>query len=205
MLIGSFSDLLPKSLAAAFVVWGAANYFVIGPNIASRIVRADHVPICEAGFKALAEKAGEERLKQLPLPDFDAGHDYALGQARRVLNSPAMQHLRQMSGGLAESFGLDIDGAARQALRRAEEAREAAKQAYELSLARIREETATKLASAGSVCGCIADAGIADTRTEWAVYSGTLSLFRPAPVANFSERMAQLQRAGECAGGKAGA
>jgi hypothetical protein len=116
-----------------------------------------------------------------------------------------MRQLREMSGGLAMQFGLDIDGAAREALSRADQAKRAAEAAYQQSLTRIREQTATSLASAGSVCGCIADATIADTRTEWAIYSGTLSLFRPAAVVNFSEKMAQVQRIGVCAGGTGGA
>jgi hypothetical protein len=201
----SLSDLLPRSLSAAIVLWALANYFVIGPNIASRVVRADYLPVCEANFKDVARRAGDERLNSIPLPSLDAGRDYALETAKRMLDSPAMLQLRQMGGGLGEAFGLDIDGAARQALARAEEARRRAQEAYRQSVKRIREETATNLASAGTLCGCIADQAIADTRRDWAIFSGTLTLFRPTPIANFAERMAQLERSGGCSAAKTGA
>ncbi|WP_165823459.1 hypothetical protein [Metarhizobium album] len=46
----------------------------------------------------------------------------------------------------------------------------------------------------------MADAAIAETRTEWAIFSGTLGMIRPAPVKAFDDRMRQTYAAGLCTG-----
>lgn len=206
MPFGSFpTEILPKAFVAAGVMWGAANYFVVGPVLAARIVRADHVPACEANFREMAAKAGEKRAKTLTLPSLDPAQEFAADQARRVLDSPAMEQLRILSGGMAEQFGVDFDGAARIALQRIEAGKRAAQKTYDDALAAIKAETASNLANAGSVCGCVGDAAIEESRTEWAIFSGTLSLVRLAPLDRFDEKMAQVQGAGMCKAGKAGA
>ncbi len=48
------------------------------------------------------------------------------------------------------------------------------------------------------MCGCVADAAIADTRTDWAIYSGTLTFITPASVKAFDQRMGQAFNAGAC-------
>lgn len=55
------------------------------------------------------------------------------------------------------------------------------------------------------MCGCVADLAIGETRAEWAVFSGTLSLVRMAPLATFDEKMAQINGQGRCLLAKAGA
>lgn len=201
-MLSIFSDIAPKSAVAAVIAWAGANYFIIGPEVASRVARADFVPLCEAGFRDLAAMAGEDRAKALPRPSIDPAQEYAAAQVRRLQDNPFMQQLRGMGGGLGDLFG--IDAAADHALNQMERGRQAARNAYDAALSRIREETATSLAKAGEVCGCAADAAIADTRTEWAIYSGTLTLIAPAPVKAFDEKMAQASRAG-CEAAKAGA
>lgn len=205
MPFGPFpTEILPKALVAALAAWGAANYFVVGPTLASRIVRADHLPACEANFRDMVAKAGEQRAKSLTLPSIDPMQEFATEQARRVLDSPAMQQLRIMSGGLAEQFGLDVGGAVREAQRQVEASKHAARGAYNDALEKIKAETASNLAGAGSVCGCIGDAAIADSRTEWAIFSGTLSLVQLAPLDRFDQKMAQIHGAGACQAAKAG-
>lgn len=197
-------DIFPKALVAAGVVWGAANYFVVGPTLASRIVRADYLPACETNFREMTAKAGEARQKSLTLPSIDPAQEFAAEQAQRVLDSPAMEQLRILSGGLAESFGLDMAGAAREAMRQVEASKRAAQKSDDDALATIKAETASSLASAGSVCGCIGDAAIEEARTEWAIFSGTLSMVRLAPLDRFDEKMAEVHGSGVCTAGKAG-
>lgn len=195
-MIGTiFSDTLPKALVASFAVWAGVNYVLIGPEVASRVARADFVPICEGNFKAMIAAAGEERAKQVRMPQLDAMQELALRKARQLHNSEWMDQLRAMSGG-RDMFG--IDEGARIVLDQIEDSKRAAKQAYEAAQERIRQETATTLGKAGDVCGCIADAAIADTRTDWAIYSGTLSMIKPAAVKGFDQRMGQAFNAGAC-------
>ncbi|TAA53901.1 hypothetical protein [Shinella sp. JR1-6] len=195
MIPSIFSDIAPKALLASLTVWAGANYVVIGPEVASRVARADYLPICEGNFKAMVAAAGEERASQVRMPKLDAMQEFAIGQARELYNSEWMDNLRAMSGG-KDLFG--FDKGARLALRQIEDAKRAAKAAYETAQARIKAETATTLGKAGDMCGCVADAAIADTRTDWAIYSGTLTFITPAGVKAFDQRMGQAFNAGAC-------
>ena len=201
-MLKEFSDIAPKAAVAAALMWAGANYALIGPEVAMRVARADHVPVCERDVAALIAKAGSERAKSLPLPSFDPQRELAMEQLDAFRNNPMMNQLRAMGGGV-DLFGMDrlASGAARQY----HDAKQAAQDAYARGLARIKEETATELGKAGSVCGCLADAAIANTRMEWALFSGSLGLVRPAPLKNFEARMADAHRAGACASVKDGA
>ena len=190
-----FSDIAPKALLASLTVWAGVNYVVIGPEVASRVARADFVPVCEGNFKAMVAAAGEERASQVRMPKLDAVQEHLLGQARDLYNSEWMDQLRIMSGG-RDWFGLDRGAGI--ALEQIEETKRAAKAAYEAAQERIKQETATTLGKAGDVCGCVADAAIAETRTDWAIYSGTLTFITPASVKAFDQRMGQAFNAGAC-------
>lgn len=141
MFLGDFGDLAPKPVLAGLVAYGALHYFIAGPEIAARVARVDHIPVCEQGFKDVVAKAGEQRLHDLKLPQIDAAQEFALNQARNFLNSPAIGQLRAMGGDtsafVAENFGLDFDGAARFAIGQYEESKRAAREAYDRSLAVI--------------------------------------------------------------------
>lgn len=201
-MLKEFSDIAPKTAVAALLLWAGANYVLIGPEVAMRVARADHVPACERDVSALIAKAGSERAQSLPLPSFDAQGEFAMEQLEAFRNNPMMEQLRILGGG-TDLFGMD--GMANSAARQYHQTKQAAKDAYERGLARIKEETATELGKAGSVCGCLADAAIADTRTEWAIFSGSLGLIRPAPLKSFDARMADAHRAGSCSAVKGGA
>lgn len=197
------AEIAPTALTVSVIGWGAAHYFVIGPEIAARIVRADHLLQCERGYQELALKAGEERAASIPLPKVDAAQQFAADQARRMLNSPFMHDLRGMSGGLGGYLG--FDGAVEQTLALVDQQKRAAREAYERSLAMAKQETAANLARSGDICGCIGDLAIAETRADWAVLSGTIGLYRTASLAGFDQKMAQVQSSGRCTAAKAGA
>lgn len=194
------SDIVPKAAVAAAVLWAGANYLVIGPEVATRVVHADHLPICQRNFSEMTLNAAKKKTEQLPPPAVDASKEMAASQLRALQDNPMMRELNRM--GLGQTLG--IDQSLSISLRQYEEQKRAAVDAYNRSVERIKVETATTLGKAGDVCGCVADAAIADTRTEWAIFSGTLGLIRPAPIKAFNERMAQAYNAGACSG-KAGA
>jgi hypothetical protein len=196
------TDVLPKSALAAILLWAIAHYFLVGPEIAARVVAADHLPVCESGFKDIALAAAEQRARALEIPGLDPAKEIALEQLQAFQNNPMMRELRQMSGELGDIFGLDQTANA--AIRQYEKAKERAKRLYEEELGRIKAETASRLGEAGSVCGCVADTTISETRSDWAIYSGTLGLIRTAPIEGFDQRMRLAMRSGAC-GFEAGA
>lgn len=199
-MLNNLSDIAPKAVIAAAFLWAGASYLFIGPEVASRVVRADFIPLCEANFRSAAAKAGEQLLSSLQKPALDAGKEIAVSQMRQFRSDPLMGELNRMGlGGL-----LGIDRAMNMVETQYDQQKQAALETYNRAVDRIKQETATRLGAAGSVCGCLADAAVADTRTEWAVFAGTLGFIRPAPVRSFDARMAQMQQTGRCAG-KAGA
>ncbi len=191
-----FAGILPKSLIAGAVIFGGVHYFAIAPVIASRVVAVDHLPTCTADIKSTAIAAAKRRAEELPSPKSDPGRDIAAKQLRRLMDNPLMRELNDM-GGLGDVLGLgettDL------LLGDYERGRQAAQEAYQSSVERLKSETATNLAQAGSVCGCLADAAISDTRTQWAIFTGTFGLIRPAPLVDFGRRMSELYGAGRCA------
>lgn len=202
-MLSIFTDSLPKSVVAGVALWAGVSYFITGPEAGARVARADFLPACEANFKNLAQTMGEQRLRALPEPSFDPMQEHAADTVRRLQNNRFMTQLRMMGGEMTDLFGLD--GAAKAALAQMELARTTARHAYDQARARIKEETAGTIAKAGDVCSCVANAAVADTRTEWALFAGSLTLIEPAPIKNFAQTMAQVHGAGGCDAGKTGA
>lgn len=105
---------------------------------------------------------------------------------------------------MGDPFG--IESTANAALAQMEQAKRTARAAYDQARERIKAETAGNIAKAGDVCSCVADMAIRETRTDWAIYAGTITLFQPSSIENFAQAMAQAHGAGGCeAAGKAGA
>lgn len=199
-MLKDFSEIAPKAAVLAAVVWAGANYLIIGPEVAARVARADHIPVCEAGFREATAKAAENRAASVPRPMTDPVKEMAAAKLRDLQNHPILREMQNT--GLGDLFG--VSASMDLATEQYEQQKRAAKEAYGRALERIKEETATTLGNAGGVCGCAADAAIAETRTEWAVFSGTLGLIRPAPIKTFDDRMMQMRGSGRCDGAKAG-
>lgn len=198
MIFGPFLDVLPKAGLAGAILWAGANYFVVAPNLAARVTLADFVPACERNHETMALAAAKERTAELPPPSIDPVKQMAARSLRQMMNNPVMQALEQMGGELGGVFPMremaDI------AIAQQEQAAKAAKEAYDRSLERLKRETASRIGSAGTTCSCLAAAAVEDTRTEWAIWTGTLTLFRPAPLQNFDQRMAEAYTSGRCTG-----
>jgi len=203
-MLSIFTDSLPKSVVAGVALWAGVSYFVTGPEAGARVARADFLPVCEANFKHLAQTMGAQRLRALPEPSFDPMQDMAAEHVKRLRDNPFMMQMRQMSGGMGDLFG--IDQMADAALEQMGAAKRQAQRAYREARARIERETAGTIAKAGDVCSCVVNAAIQETRTEWAIFAGSLTMIAPQPVKTFDQTMAQVHRAGGCdAAGKAGA
>lgn len=202
-MLSIFTDSLPKPVLAAAALWAGLSYFITGPEAGTRIARADYLPVCEAGFSQLVADAGAERLRTLPVPALDPMQEHTLSQVQRLQNNPFMDQLRGMSGGMGDIFG--IGEAADAAMAQMNHARRAAQEAYDFARERIEQETANSIARAGDVCGCVVAAAIAQSRTEWALYAGTLTVIEPAPVKDFAQEMDRAFNSGRCDAARAGA
>lgn len=196
-MLKEFTDIAPKAALAAALLWGGGNYLLIGPEVAARVARADYLPACEQNYQAMVARAGETRMQAVPEPQTHTQQDMAAAQLGALRSSPLMRQLSQLSGG-GDPFG--FNRATDIAVGQFQAQKQAAREAYDTAIAHINEQTATQLARSGTVCGCVADAAIDDARTQWAVFSGTLGLIRPAPVREFDDRMMQAFEAGTCTG-----
>ncbi len=185
------SGIVPKAVVPTAAAWALANYFLIGPEVAARVVRVDHLPACEVNITAMTLAAAQDRAASITPPDFDPGKDIAAEQLRRLRDNPLMRELMEMGGlGAGEASG--------RLLEEYERHKDAAREAYDHTLARVQAETAASLAEAGSVCGCLADAAISNTRTEWSIFTGTLGFVRPSPLRDVDRRMADAFSQGRC-------
>ncbi|MET3662869.1 hypothetical protein [Aquamicrobium ahrensii] len=198
MFFGPFKDIVPPSVLAGLLVWSGVNYLLIGPTIGGRIVLADYLPACTANVQAMAEQARDQELASLSLPSIDYQAEHALRQAEGLLNSPFMGWAAGASQGMADAFGLDVHGSLGAARQQYEAGKRAAGAAYETAQERIRSATAARLASADDLCACIAQTAIEESRTDWAIFTGTLMFYTPAPVDAFEVKMGAVARSGTC-------
>lgn len=194
-MLKDFTDIAPKAALAAALLWSGSHYLLIGPDVAARVVRADYLPQCEDQYQVMVARAGEARASAVPLPQENTQQDMAAAQLGVLWSSPFMQELQALGGG-GDMLGLgamtDI------AVGQFQAQKQAARDAYDAAIAQVHAQTATDMARSGTVCGCIADAAIGEARTEWAVYSGSLGLFQPAPVREFDQRMMQAFETASC-------
>lgn len=202
MLISLFKDVAPPVLLASAIVYGGTHYLIIAPKIGERVVAADHLPICRSDLAELAKKSGAEKLASIPLPTVDPMREYAIRQAEQIYNSPFMVWAQGASQGLADAIGFDGRGGAN-ALRDTYEAnKRAAGRAYRLAQEQARAWTRQQIDAADDICACLGEKAIDANRTEWAIYTGTLTFYTPAPIEAFDGQMANVMRSGACENGR---
>lgn len=183
------AEILPKSAAFGGVLWASFSFFVLGPEVAARVAQVDHLPVCSANYTRLVRVAAEEELQSLPAPDAEAG--MALDSVEILMDNPLMGELGKLGG-----FGDMISGSVRQA----REQQRAAQEKYERAKAEIEANTRRKLGNSNGFCGCVADAAIDKSRTDWALFAGSLGVFSSSKVENFGEAMTNPENVGACMG-----
>lgn len=193
-MLKEFTDIAPKALLAAAVLWAGANYLIIAPEAGARIARADHLDFCRATIEQAATGQQSETIAALPKPEVNAAQEAAADRLRNMENSILGEWMRDPA--LEQMFGLG--SITNRALAQYEADKRAAQQAYDGAVNQIKSATAARIRGADDACGCLAEAAL----NEWTVFTATLGLLKPAPVQNFGQRMMQ-QDAGTCA--KAGA
>jgi len=197
-MLKDFADIAPKAVLAAALLWGGSHYLLIGPDVAARIARADYLPACEQNYQAMVARAADARTRAVLQPQTHIEQDMAAAQLDALRSSPFMQQLG-VFGGSGDILGLGQ--MSDMAMSQLHAQKQMARDAYDATVAKIKAQTATDLAQSGTICGCVADAAIEESRTEWAIFSGTLGLIRPAPVRDFDDQMMQVFEAGSCGNG----
>lgn len=186
-------DILPKAAVPAVVGSAFLAYFVVGPEIASRVARVDHIPACERDIASSIVADAAKRRAAVDDAAPDPAKEAAAEALREFARSPLFGEMRRHPLGNLMGLG-QISGAVTGYERGKAKAAEVARS--------VREEidalAATHLGRAGSVCGCMADRAITETRMEWAVFTATLGLVRPARIAMFGETMRRSDPDGLC-------
>ena len=180
-MLNQFSEIAPTGAIAALAVWGGLSYFVTGPEVATRIARADHMPACEAMLRDSIASTFETALAEVSRPteverQGAASSAYLGGMNRQYPEH--MQFLDMLSGGgWSQSMGA-LDSAAK----KARQARAQAERA-------IKERREAALDSAPDQCSCQVTAAIADHQQDWALFAGTLGLVEQDGVSEFPAMM----------------
>ncbi|MCO5057443.1 MAG: hypothetical protein M9905_06115 [Rhizobiaceae bacterium] len=86
----------------------------------------------------------------------------------------------------------------RRQVEQVEEAWRAGQASFDRAKKRLEEKTKTQLASAGDLCTCAAGEAIEQTRTDWALFTGSLTLYVPATVSGFDREIGTVLKAGAC-------
>jgi len=193
-MLKDIGEVVPAPAALAIIAWAGLSYFATGPEIAVRIARAEHLPVCEMSFRdRVAADAARDR-DAVPPPMSDGAQVQALESLRRLQDSPMMRPLRDSGLDSLMGLGAQADILARQI----EERRRQAEAARATAIARIEAAATTRMGRASDHCGCVADAAIAETRTEWALYAGSLGFIRQNPIRAFDGLMDRLSATGVC-------
>ncbi|MEM9128329.1 MAG: hypothetical protein AAGA97_01230 [Pseudomonadota bacterium] len=189
-MLSRLPEFLPPSAVLAFCAWGGLSYFVTGPELASRIARADYVQACEANLaqsieRSFAEDAQELNRRTEAETTAPLISDYA-EQLRRHFPEQSLA-LDMLTGGVL-SMALDAPKAM---ARQAQAARDQARQA-------LKERAQEAIAAAPNNCACQMRSALSESQSDWALYAGTLGLVESESVTAFPALMAQ--HAGQCAG-----
>lgn len=198
-MLKDMAELAPRSLVIGAIGWALFAHFIVGPEIAVRVARADFVPACAASMRDTMVREAEAAARPAPEEASDGARRAALEQLRRLRASPFMQDLTRSGAGSLFGLGGMIEGTLAEAEHEARAAARIRDAARDAARDLLRRKTADALDAAHSRCGCLADTVIRSSSTEWAIFAGSLGLVTPDVVSDLGRRMAERQRAGACA------
>lgn len=181
MLTNQLAEMAPTGAVIAAIAWGALSYAVTGPELATRIASADYVQACKASLATSIAESFEQELQTVGRPSAEEQQSAAVAPYIEQMYQQygdQMAALDALTGG-AYSAGLEVT---RKSARDAQQIREQASAA----LAAQRENA---VATAPDQCSCRVVATLAETRTDWAIFAGTLGFVEQDGVTNFPSMM----------------
>lgn len=186
-------DLLPKAAIPAVMGTALCAYFVAGPEIATRVARVDYLPACQRDVAAYITTNAVKRRAEIQVAGPDPTQEAAAAGLRQLIGSNLFGEMRKHP--LGSLMGLDqVTGALSVYEHRRVQAEQAAREMRQ----RLDDLTVRHLGRTGSVCGCLVDLAIAATRTDWAVFTASLSLVRSTRITEFGETMRRSDPDGAC-------
>jgi hypothetical protein len=184
---------LPAPAALGMMIYGAVSYFVTGPFIAERIATRDHLGVC---MQTAADQVQRHSKNALGAATQGSPADPRLLELEAImpfLNNPMMKSVGAING-------VDLGAVAAQAKQRIEQQARQIKAGAEQTITRIHGETALRLKDVPRRCACVIGEALERTRSDFALYVGTLKLVEPAKVRNFGSVIATVDSAGICQG-----
>jgi len=192
-MFAQLGEVAPKALVVGGIAWAAVNWAFLGPELGARTIRADgHLEICKQGYGQNILATAEEEARQIPVPTADPQKEIAANSLRNLMNSPLGQLMKQTTQ--QTGLGVDLDDA--MGVYQAQ--KQQAAEAYAAAVEEVKRKTTTKLGKAGDFCGCVADEAVSQAQNDFAIYSGTLTLFEPNGIKDLNKLMLRAQANGVC-------
>lgn len=190
-MLPNIGDVAPKGVIVALAIWAVCSYFVFGPEIAERVLRADrHIEFCQGRIAEVIQKQEASRLQSLRQPQLSGEQQSAIS----VISSFSNSELGSAMDGLLRGLGVSIKDITSIAGGQLQEAT----REYERQVQTIQNATATKLESVAGVCGCIADRFVAATRNDWALFAGSFSAIRTTGISSINASLMAEDRILQC-------
>ncbi len=190
-MFSQIGEIAPKALIIGGLCWAGANWAFLGPELGSRTLRANgHLQVCERGFSQSVMAAAKEEASKIPQPTADPEKEMAAQAMRDMMRSP-LGNLMNMA---TQHTGLSVDTA----IGAYEQQKRLARQAYERAVQAAKDRTTARLIHAADFCECVAAEAVSQAQNEFALYSGTLTIFKPNRIKDLNVLMARAQSRGAC-------
>lgn len=180
-MLNQITEIAPAGALAAAAVWGGLSYFVTGPEIATRKAQADYIAACEETISTAITSHTQGAIDQTQqLSELERQAQ----MTRNYVNS-----MRRQYGELWEMYDRLSGGALSEAVRQAEAAERAAKNARKRAGAALQSRRDLAISSAPDQCSCQIKAALNESRSDWAIFVGTFTIVQNDGVANFPALM----------------
>lgn len=190
-MFSQFGDLAPKALVASVLVYVFLCWAVTGPELASRIIRADgYLTGCTKFVEQQVEEQAKAAIRNIPKPMLTPQQQTGLA----FLNAFGRSEFgRQLNDVLGQSgFSTDSIGAIATA------PLAGAQRAYQEKVDAVKAATASRMGETAGYCGCLADEVVQSNRNDWAIYAGTLTFYKPPAITDIGKLMSNAGRGGAC-------
>lgn len=181
MLLNQLSEIAPAGAVIAAVAWGTLSYVVTGPELAARISNADYVQDCKANLATSIAESFEQELQT-------AGRPSAAEQQSAAV-APYIDQMYQQYGDQMAVLDAITGGAYSAGLEVTRNAARDAQQIRDQAAAALLAQRERAVATAPDQCSCQVVAALTETRTDWAIFAGTLGFIEQDGVSSFPSMM----------------
>lgn len=190
-MLGQISDVAPKAVVIGAIGWAALNWALVGPEMGSRMLHAEGlVQTCERNYQTAVQSSARIAINNLPKPTGSDGRRAVANMYGVFLNGPLGKFMDYgVPGGRA---------ALNDTLSVINDQHRQAQEKYDQTVAEIKTMTTAKLGKSGDYCGCVADQAVRIAQNDFALYSGTLSIFKPAGIRDLKNLMHLAQSSNSC-------